>query len=107
MSLNNLTSGEHYPDLKSRLSRIRLSRLFRGKGEVKGRIDPELEVNQRIVTFIDDHESRGTVRYIGEEKDSNGNVQKILGLEMKRVLVLGHSWMKKQRIKTMVFRNSK
>ena len=75
MGLNNLTSS----------SQSRLSWLFRRKGEVKERIDPELEVNQRVVTFIEDHGSRGTVRHIGEEKDADGNVQKILGLEMVRV----------------------
>lgn len=75
MGLNNLTSS----------SRSGLSWLFRRKGEVKERIDPELEVNQRVVTFIRDHGSRGTVRHIGEEKDADGNVQKILGLEMVRV----------------------
>ena len=74
MGLNNLTSS----------SRSRLSWPFRRKGEVKERIDPELEVNQRVVTFIEDHVSRGTVRHIGEEKDADGNVQKILGLEMVR-----------------------
>ena len=102
MSLNNLTSEEHYPDIKSRLSRIRLSQLFRGKGEVKGRIDPELEVNQRIVTFIDDHESRGTVRYIGEEKDSNGNVQKILGLEMVRLVLIRILFVNKSSDRTCI-----
>lgn len=75
MGLNNLTSS----------SQSRLSWLFRRKGEVKERIDPELEVNQRVVTFIEDHGSRGTVRHIGEEKDADGNVQKILGLEMVRL----------------------
>lgn len=75
MGLNNLTSG----------SGSGLSWLFRRKGEVKERIDPELEVNQRVVTFIEDHGSRGTVRHIGEEKDADGNVQKILGLEMVRL----------------------
>ena len=102
MSLNNLTSEEHYPDIKSRLSRIRLSQLFRGKGEVKGRIDPELEVNQRIVTFIDDHESRGTVRYIGEEKDSNGNVQNILGLEMVRPVLIKILFVNKSSDRTCI-----
>ena len=81
MSLNNLTFSS-----QSRLSR--LSRLFRKKGEVKDRIDPELEVNQRVVTFIEDHVSRGTVRHIGEEKDADGNVQKILGLEMVRPVLI-------------------
>ena len=78
MGLNNLTSS----------SQSRLSWLFRRKGEVKERIDLELEVNQRVVTFIEDHVSRGTVRHIGEEKDADGNVQKILGLEMVRPVLI-------------------
>ena len=44
MSLNNLTSS----------SRSRFSWLSRRKDEVKERIDPELEVNQRVGTFIED-----------------------------------------------------
>ncbi|XP_022796815.1 trichohyalin-like [Stylophora pistillata] len=87
MSLNDPRSGEHNPDLKSRLSRF--SRFFRGKGVKKEKIDPELEVNQRVVTFIEDDVSRGTIRHIGEEKDSNGIVQKILGLEMDKMISIG------------------
>ena len=49
------------------------------------RIDQVLKIDQRVVTFIWDYPARGTVRYIGEEKDSNGNVQKLLGLEMVSV----------------------
>ena len=41
-----------------------------------------LEIGQRVVTFIKDYPARGTVRHIGEEKDSSGNVQIIVGLEM-------------------------
>ena len=95
MSLNNLTFSS-----QSRLSR--LSRLFRRKGEVKDRIDPELEVNQRVVTFIGDHVSRGTVRHIGEEKDADGNVQKILGLEMVRPVLIRILFVKKSSDRTSI-----
>lgn len=95
MGLNNLTSGS-----QSRLSR--LSWLFRRKGEVKERIDLELEVNQRVVTFIKDHVSRGTVRHIGEEKDADGNVQKILGLEMVRPALIRILFVKKSSDRTSI-----
>ena len=92
MGLNNLTSS----------SRSRLSWPFRRKGEVKERIDPELEVNQRVVTFIEDHGSRGTVRHIGEEKDADGNVQKILGLEMVRPALIRILFVKKSSDRTSI-----
>ena len=92
MGLNNLTSS----------SRSGLSWLFRRKGEVKERIDPELEVNQRVVTFIEDHGSRGTVRHIGEEKDADGNVQKILGLEMVRPVLIRILFVKKSSDRTSI-----
>ena len=41
-----------------------------------------LQIDQRVVTFIEDYPARGTVRYIGEGKDSSGNVRIIVGLEM-------------------------
>ena len=92
MGLNNLTSS----------SRSRLSWPFRRKGEVKERIDPELEVNQRVVTFIEDHGSRGTVRHIGEEKDADGNVQEILGLEMVRPVLIRILFVKKSSDRTSI-----
>ena len=92
MGLNNLTSS----------SQSRLSWLFRRKGEVKERIDPELEVNQRVVTFIEDHVSRGTVRHIGEEKDADGNVQKILGLEMVRPALMRILFVNKSSDRTSI-----
>ena len=48
----------------------------------QGRSDKVLEIDQRVVTFIEDHPARGTVRYIGEEKDLSGNTRTIVGLEM-------------------------
>ncbi|PFX11741.1 Ubiquitin carboxyl-terminal hydrolase CYLD [Stylophora pistillata] len=46
--------------------------------EIKG----VLKIDERVVTFMNDNPARGTVRYIGEEKDSTGNVYIIVGLEM-------------------------
>ena len=37
---------------------------------------------KRVVTFIMDSPARGTVRHIGEEVDSIGNVYIIVGLEL-------------------------
>ena len=41
-----------------------------------------LKVDERVVTFVNDRPARGTVRYIGEERDSTGNVYIIVGLEL-------------------------
>jgi len=46
------------------------------------RIKQELEIEQRVVTFIEDRPVRGTVRYIGQEEDGSGNMRTIVGLEM-------------------------
>ena len=34
------------------------------------------------MTFAGDYPVRGTVRYIGEDKDSNGQIRTIVGLEL-------------------------
>ena len=41
-----------------------------------------LKLDERVVTFVNDRPARGTVRYIGEERDSTGNVYIIVGLEL-------------------------
>ena len=45
-------------------------------------IDGVLKIDERVVTFIMDSPARGTVRHIGEEVDSIGNVYIIVGLEL-------------------------
>ena len=45
-------------------------------------IDGVLKIDERVVTFIMDSPASGTVRYIGEEVDSIGNVYIIVGLEL-------------------------
>lgn len=58
---------------------------FKGKNERKmpqERINQVLEIGQRVVTFIEDHPARGTVRYIDEEEDAMGNMCTIVGLQM-------------------------
>ena len=49
-------------------------------------IDGVLKTDDRVVTFINDSPARGAVRYIGEEKDSTGNVYIIVGLELVSLL---------------------
>ena len=46
------------------------------------RADYELEIDERVVTFDGDAPARGTVRYIGEDKDSHGQVHTVVGLEL-------------------------
>ena len=65
--------------------------MFKGNTDntpAKERCDNVLEIDQRAVTFIGDFPFRGTVRYIGEEKDARGNVQTIVGLQMVRYFYL-------------------
>ena len=72
-------------DFKSRIMAAVMPSFLKGKSEQKlsqQRINQILEIYQRVVTFIDDHPARGTVRYIGQEKDSSGKVHTIVGLEM-------------------------
>ena len=71
-------------NFKSRL-KDSMPSFLKGKNEQKssrGKIDRVLKIDERVVTFIGDYPARGTVRYIGTEKDSSGNVQTIVGLEM-------------------------
>ena len=57
---------------------------WKGKQEQRSfqGIDGVLKMDERVVTFIKDSPARGSVRYIGEEKDSTGNVLIIVGLEL-------------------------
>ena len=57
---------------------------WKGKQEQRSfqGIDGVLKIDERVVTFINDSPARGSVRYIGEEKDSTGNVYIIVGLEL-------------------------
>ena len=45
-------------------------------------IDGVLKIDERVVTFVNDRPARGTVQYIGKERDSTGNVYTIVGLEL-------------------------
>ena len=64
-------------NFKSRLEK-------KGKSEQspRERIKQELEIEQRVVTFIEDRPARGTVRYIGQEEYGSGNMRTIVGLEL-------------------------
>ena len=58
---------------------------LKGKSERKSpqeKINQPLEIDQRVVTFIKDYPVRGTVRYIGKEEDTRGNMHVIVGLEL-------------------------
>ena len=65
-----------------------ISSFWKGKHEQRSfqEIDGVLKTDERVVTFIRDSPVRGTVRYIGEEKDSTGNVFIIVGLELVSLL---------------------
>ena len=82
----SLTRDENaQANFKSRLKDTFLPHFLKGKNEqefFRGRSDKALEIDQRVVTFIEDYPTRGTVRYVGEEKDSSGNTRTVVGLEM-------------------------
>ena len=69
--------------LKSSLKDSILS-FWKGKQEQRSfqEIYGVLKMDERVVTFVNDSPARGTVRYIGEERDSTGNVYIIVGLEL-------------------------
>ncbi|XP_078367475.1 ubiquitin carboxyl-terminal hydrolase CYLD-like [Oculina patagonica] len=72
-------------NFKSRLKDTVVPSFLKGKSEQKlhqDRTDKVLKIYQRVVAFIGDHPVRGTVRYIGEEKDPSGKTHTIVGLEM-------------------------
>lgn len=46
------------------------------------KLTPFVEIDERVVTFAGDAPVRGIVRYIGEDKDSHGQVHTIVGLEL-------------------------
>lgn len=46
------------------------------------KLAPFVEINERVVTFAGDAPVRGTVRFIGEDKGSHGQVHTIVGLEL-------------------------
>jgi len=60
---------------------------FKGKNEPnvsQGIMENRLEINQNVMTFLagGDQPVRGVVRYIGKDKDRNGKMQTIVGLEL-------------------------
>ena len=65
-----------------------ISSFWKAKCEQRsfGGIDGVLKIDDRVVTFIKDSPARGNVRHIGEEKNSTGNVYKIVGLELVSLL---------------------
>ena len=72
-------------NFRSRLLDTVMPSFLKGKNERKSlqeRIDQVLEIDQRVVIFIQDYPVRGTVRYIGKEGDTSGNMRTIVGLEL-------------------------
>lgn len=61
---------------------VSIRSFWQGKEKSSKEIDGVLRIDERVVTVINHSPARGTVRYIGEEKDSTGNVDIIVGLEL-------------------------
>ena len=46
-------------------------------------MENRLKIDQRVVTFLAGEQPvRGVVRYIGKDKDRNGKMQTVVGLEL-------------------------
>ncbi|XP_068685836.1 uncharacterized protein [Montipora foliosa] len=80
-----LKRGEHgQANLDSRPRDIVFPSFLKGKNDQspQGRTVDYLSTDQRVVTFLEDNDTpvRGTVRFIGEEKDASGRV--LVGLEL-------------------------
>ena len=63
--------------------------IFKGKNDYEQKVhisrkgsDHTVKINERVVTFAGDAPVRGTVRFIGEDKDSHGQAHTIVGLEL-------------------------
>lgn len=52
----------------------------------------EVNIDERVVTFAGDAPVRGTVGYIGEDKDSNGQIHTIVALELACLTVSCHMY---------------
>ena len=66
-----------------------ISSIFKGKNDHERKVhislkgsDHTVKIDERVVTFAGDAPVREIVRYIGEDKDSNGQVHTIVGLEL-------------------------
>jgi len=72
-------------NVKSKLMDTVLPYFLKRKNEQKSpqeKVNQALEIDQRVVTVIEDYPVRGTVRYIGQEEDASGNMHTIVGLEL-------------------------
>ena len=63
--------------------------LFKGKNDHEQKVhisgkgsDHKVRIDERVVTFVGDVPVRGIVSYIGEDKDSCGQVHTIVGLAL-------------------------
>ena len=51
--------------------------------EPEGSTETHLKITQRVVTYLaGEHPIRGSVRFIGKDKDWSGKLQTIVGLEL-------------------------
>ena len=73
-------------NVKSKLRDIVFPSFLKGKNDqsLQATIVETLKIGQRVVTFGEDNDNpiRGTVRFVGEEKDTSGRV--LVGLELVR-----------------------
>ena len=74
-----MTPRDDEDDLKSTILSFR-----KGKQNQRSSqgINGVVRIDERVVTLIEGSPARGTVRYIGKEVDSTGNVYTIVGLEL-------------------------
>ena len=63
--------------------------LLKGKNDHEQKVyaprkgaDYKVNIAERVVTFVGNTPVRGTVRYIGEDKDLHGQVHTVVGVEL-------------------------
>lgn len=77
----------HQSTVVSRLKESIIPSSWKGKNEpdfYQGVVECALKTDQRVVTFLDDkHPVRGSVRFIGKDKDRHGKTYTVVGLELE------------------------
>ena len=91
ISKSSKRAESHQSNIASRIKETVMTSFLKGKNEencARGDIENQevknvLKIGQRVVTFIkNDRLVRGTVRYIGKDRDRNGKLFSIVGLEL-------------------------
>ena len=89
VALDKLTPIEDSESSPRSFASRMIPSIFKGKNDHEQKVhaprkgaDYKVKTDERVVTFAGDVPVRGTVRYIGEDIDSHGQVHTVVGLEL-------------------------